>query len=142
MPTPTAAPEYLDGAYLAKNRTWHAEDSAWKARQIRQMLLRHNIEPRTVAEIGCGAGAILHNLARTMPRTQFTGYEVSPQAFALCQPSDHVHFALGEVREPVDCMLCIDVFEHVDDYLGFLRGLRGMAAATIFHIPLDMTVVG
>lgn len=142
MPKTTAASEYLDGTYLAKNETWHAEDSAWKARQIRQMLVRHDIEPRTVAEVGCGAGAILHHLSRMMPQTQFTGYEVSPQAFALCKPSERVHFALGEIRERVDCLLCIDVFEHVDDYLGFLRGLRGMAAATVFHIPLDMTVLG
>lgn len=142
MPTPTAAREYLDGAYLAKNQTWHAEDSAWKARQIEQILARHGIRPRTVAEVGCGAGAILHHLASVMPLAHFTGYEVSPQAFALCQSSERVQFSLGEVREPVDCLLCIDVFEHVEDYLGFIRGLRGKAEYTVFHIPIDLTVLG
>lgn len=138
----SAASEYLDGSYLAKNQTWHSEDSAWKASQIRQLLDRHRIEPRSVAEVGCGVGAILHHLAATMPLARFTGYEVSPQAFSLCRPSDRVHFMLGEPREQVDCLLCIDVFEHVEDYFGFLRGLRGKASVTVFHIPLDLTVLG
>src|SRR6266700_3207908 len=29
---------YLDGRYLIKNPTWHAEESAWKALQILRML--------------------------------------------------------------------------------------------------------
>ena len=39
-----------------------------------------------------------------------------------------------------DLLLVIDVFEHVDDYLGFLRKLRKYAKYKVFHIPLDMSV--
>jgi len=36
----------------------------------------------------------------------------------------------------------IDVFEHVDDSLGFLRKLNRSADQYIFHIPLDMHFQG
>jgi hypothetical protein len=38
-----------------------------------------------------------------------------------------------------DLLLCIDVFEHVEDYIGFLKKLRAKARVKIFHIPLDMS---
>ena len=34
----------------------------------------------------------------------------------------------------------IDVFEHIEDYLGFLKSCKPRAKNTIFHIPLDITV--
>jgi hypothetical protein len=36
--------------------------------------------------------------------------------------------------------MAIDVFEHVEDYFGFLRKLREKAEYKIFHIPLDLSV--
>jgi hypothetical protein len=36
--------------------------------------------------------------------------------------------------------LAIDVFEHVEDYFGFLRNLHKNGRYKIFHIPLDITV--
>jgi hypothetical protein len=35
-------------------------------------------------------------------------------------------------------LAAIDVFEHVPDYLGFLRQLRAKAGPKIFHIPLEL----
>ena len=37
-------------------------------------------------------------------------------------------------------MMAIDVFEHVEDYFGFLRDLKETAEHKIFHIPLDLSV--
>ena len=142
----TTSREYLDGEYLMKNQSWHAEDSPWKARQIHQILARHQRYPATVVEVGCGAGAILSHLAQLMPESQFAGYEVSPQAFALCQDrvADRVRFEqrdIADVETVADCLLCIDVFEHVEDYIGFLRRLKAKARYAVFHIPLDITVL-
>ena len=39
-----------------------------------------------------------------------------------------------------DLLLVIDVFEHVDDYIGFLRSVKDKAHFKIFHIPLDISV--
>ena len=138
---------YQTGEYARSNPTYHVEDSAWKARQILKMIAKHGLAPRTVCEVGCGAGEILKQLQPALPpETEFTGYEISPQAFALCKQRENQRLRFfqqdlvaGEVP-PYDLLLCIDVFEHVDDYLGFLRNLRSQARQKIFHVPLDLSV--
>jgi hypothetical protein len=40
-----------------------------------------------------------------------------------------------------DLVLLIDVFEHVEDYYGFLRELQKKSKYFVFHIPLDMFVL-
>ncbi len=136
---------YFDGAYLAHNPTWHAEHSATKARWIDEILRRNSLEPRTIAEIGCGSGEILVELRKRRPEAQFTGFEISPQAFAICSPKAERGLDFREddllqsPSERFDLMLAIDVFEHVPDYLGFLRALRGRAEYKLFHIPLDLS---
>jgi len=138
---------YQTGEYVAKNPTYHVEDSAWKAGQVLRLIEKHNLAPQTVCEVGCGAGEILKQLqSRLVADTRFVGYEISPQAFALCQEraNDHLQFFCEDLiaaeTQPFDLLLCLDVFEHVEDYFGFLRGLRGKAAHKIFHIPLDLSV--
>jgi cyclopropane fatty-acyl-phospholipid synthase-like methyltransferase len=138
---------YEDGTYLQKHPTWHEEDSLWKSQQIERMLKGNNINASTVCEIGCGAGEILSCLANSYnPSATYSGYEVSPQAFAICKPKERrgLHFFLSDllVEEDAsfDVVMAIDVFEHVDDYLGFLRKLRTKGKYKIFHIPLDLSV--
>ena len=42
---------------------------------------------------------------------------------------------------PFDLIMALDVFEHVEDYVGFLKQLRVKIEYKIFHIPLDMSVM-
>jgi len=141
-----AGERYFDGAYLAHNPTWHAEHSATKARWIDEILRRNGLEPRSVAEVGCGSGEILVELKKRRPGAAFTGFEISPQAFAICsqKQSPGLEFRLENLLDDQDAhfdlLLAIDVFEHVPDYLGFLKSLKGKAEHTIFHIPLDLSV--
>ena len=91
---------YANGTYLsATGGSWHLEDSPFKARWIMRMLLRHpQFRPRTVCDIGCGAGGILAALQGSMPgENEFTGYEVSPQAHTLSQQfaNARCRFVLG-----------------------------------------------
>ncbi|MCL4824531.1 MAG: methyltransferase domain-containing protein, partial [Anaerolineales bacterium] len=134
------------GEYLEKNPRWHAADSPWKAAQILKMIRRQNLNPATVCEVGCGAGEILNRLHAELPATDFFGYEVSPQAYEICsaKTKERLQFRLGDLLETearFDLLLCIDVFEHVPDYLSFLERLRGRASRFIFHIPLDLSAL-
>ncbi|MGH6671112.1 MAG: class I SAM-dependent methyltransferase [Xanthobacteraceae bacterium] len=137
---------YSDGAYLERNPSWHVEDSPWKARHIGRILRRNDIAPGTIAEVGCGAGEILVQLSKTFPKSDLSGFEISPQAFALCsrRESAHIHFHLKDLLEEnmayFDVLMAIDVFEHIDDYLGFLKKVRNKARFKVFHIPLDLSL--
>lgn len=141
---PTAI--YQDGTYLAHNQSWHAEDSPWKARQIEKLFARNDLNPLTVCEVGCGAGEILRQLSQNTRETQYFGYELSPQALELCRSreTDRIKFFGRSILEEdvrFDCLLCVDVFEHVEDYFGFIRGLREKAEYKVFHIPLDINAL-
>lgn len=140
---------YQTGEYLHSNRTWHVEDSPWKARQIRNILQRNGLKPKKVAEIGCGAGAILEELAGSedFRETDFYGYDVSPQAIELARPRStaRISFFNSDLLLPAnseffDALLVIDVFEHVPDYMGFLEKCRVKAEYKVYHIPLDIHV--
>ena len=76
---------YNNNEYLNVNTTWHAEDSFWKARQIKKILSNNNIEPKRVCEVGCGAGEILVSLEKTTEIKELHGYEVSSDAFEKCK---------------------------------------------------------
>lgn len=137
---------YTDGEYLAHNPTWHTEDSPWKADQILDILHRNQLTPKSVCEVGCGAGEILVQLKRQMPDDcQFCGYDISPQALALARSraDERLCFRLGEMTEQhdvnFDMILVVDLLEHLEDYFQFLRLLRPRAVHKVFHIPLDLS---
>ncbi len=138
---------YTQGAYLEHNPTWHIEDSPWKARHIIEILRRNKIRPRTVVEIGSGAGEILRQLQLSLDaEAQLVGYEVSPQAIALSQAraNQALRFVQGDFlsasTEYFDLVLMIDLIEHLEDYLGFLRAVRPRGEYKLLHIPLDLSV--
>jgi cyclopropane fatty-acyl-phospholipid synthase-like methyltransferase len=140
---------YIDGRYDALHPTWHAEDSAWKAQHVLAMMLHNGLQPAKVCEIGCGAGGILRSLQGELPANcDFVGYEISPQAYARCakHANKHLHFVLGDyfahAPQDTDVLLCMDVIEHVDDYLGFLKKIRGSARHKMFHVPMDLSAQG
>ena len=138
---------YKDGTYLANNPSWHEEDSPWKAKQITRMLRKHCIVPSRVAEIGCGAGEILNCLENEYgEEVAFSGFDISQQAYEICRTKqkENLQFFLKDlVKEEeltFDLVMAIDVFEHVEDYFGFLRKLKNRGTYKIFHIPLDLSV--
>jgi hypothetical protein len=137
---------YESGEYLKKNSTWHVEDSPWKANQIHNILSKNNIESKTICEVGCGAGEILKQLSNKLPYVNFYGYELSPQAYELCKTreSQKIQYKNKNIFDEnifFDTILCIDVLEHVEDYIGFLKALKTKADYKIFHIPIDITVL-
>jgi ubiquinone/menaquinone biosynthesis C-methylase UbiE len=138
---------YQDGQYLESNPTWHEEDSSWKSQQIARILNANNIRPSTVCEVGCGSGEILKCLSEELGNNViFSGYEISPQAYEICRTKEtqNVQFYLADILDEAestfDLVMAIDVFEHIEDYLGFLRQLRRKGTFQVFHIPLDLSI--
>jgi hypothetical protein len=136
-------------AYLQNNPGWHVEDSPWKAEQIKKMIDRNGLSPRRVVEIGCGAGEILNQLQNFLPdkTIEFFGYEIAPDAMNLnrqiVKPGLSFYYEdLLEKNEFFDLLLMIDVFEHVEDYYGFIKKSSSKATYKIYHIPLDISVFG
>ena len=137
---------YRDNTYLEANPDWHEGDADWKAGKVAELLERNSVRPSTIADVGCGTGGVLRALAADGVGSAWTGWDISPQAheIAVANASGGVDFRLGDISETderFDLVMALDVFEHVDDYLGFLRNLAGRSTHTVFHIPLDMTAL-
>lgn len=139
---------YTDGEYSRLHPDWHREHSPWKAARITELLARNRLVPGSVAEIGCGAGEILASLQKTLPPTcHFAGYDIAPAAIDMARPLENarLRFVLGDMialaPPPCDLLLTIDVVEHIEDYLGFLKVIRPRAVQHIFHLPLDLSLV-
>jgi hypothetical protein len=83
-----------------------------------------------------------------IPGARLVGYDVAAAAIqcARSSESERLSFECGDLLalplsgDRFDLLLAIDVVEHVEDYLGFLRRLRERANAFVFHIPLDLSV--
>lgn len=139
---------YSNGRYLRSNPHWHAEDAPIKAGWIDAILQRNAVVPRRIVDEGCGSGDILVQLAKLYPAARLEGYDISPQAHLIAAPKtgDRLAFHLGRYApakgEEADLLMAIDVIEHVEDYLGFVREAKRKAVLKLFHIPLDLSVQG
>ncbi len=136
---------YESDVYAEKNPTWHEEDSPWKAAHIERMIKKNRIPSSRICEIGCGTGEILLNLEKVFPSAMLSGFEISPQAFKRAEAKEtaRTHFylkdLLAETGLQFDVLLVIDVIEHVEDYVSFLKKLKSFGKYKIFHIPLDLS---
>jgi cyclopropane fatty-acyl-phospholipid synthase-like methyltransferase len=135
---------YQSGEYLRKNPSWHAEDAGWKFSHVMQLMQRNGLEPKSVVEVGTGAGEVLRLLAEKFPDARLTGFDISPDAIRLAssRSTERLSFHHGNPfgRSGYDLAIALDVFEHVEDYLGFLREMTRLAPYQIYNIPLDLSV--
>ncbi|HLZ58529.1 MAG TPA: class I SAM-dependent methyltransferase [Ktedonosporobacter sp.] len=138
---------YVSGDYLKKNPIWHVDESPWKATEILRIMARNRLAPKTICEVGCGAGEILRRLQASLDgECVFSGYDISPQAIELAKEreNDRLHFQLGDVTQEqnafFDLILVMDVLEHMEDYFTFLRTIREKSRYKIFHLPMDISI--
>lgn len=138
---------YSDGKYLGNNRTWHTEDSPYKASFVIDLIKKNHIPFDTCADIGCGAGLVTEILAEKYNEATFVGYELSSDAQSFWKERknrtnlSYSSENLLESDKSADLVVCLDIFEHIEDYFGFLRALRTKGDKFIFNVPLDMNVM-
>jgi ubiquinone/menaquinone biosynthesis C-methylase UbiE len=140
---------YSGDEYLAANPTWGEEDSVWKGRRVHELWMNAGLAvPKTVAEIGCGVGGILATLQKNFPDTvTYSGFDIAPAAIEMAQrhAGKQLSFHCEDLTKSdrrFDALLCIDVFEHVEDPFEFLRTIRRLAPLCVFNIPLEMHIAG
>lgn len=141
---------YSGNEYLEDHPDWHDSDAAWKAGHVAELITRNGLSPKTLADVGCGAGGALKSLAKLFPGIErLDGYDIAPRAIDLARSGRFDERLTFQVQEfaassgpSYDILLALDVIEHVEDYFGFLRKIRPRARHAIFHIPLDMHAAG
>jgi SAM-dependent methyltransferase len=137
---------HVNGSYFQKHPTWHTEYSSWKAEKIYHFLQRNNLHPKRIGEVGCGAGEVLKQLQLKMePDVRFWGWDIAPPAIEMARTreNERLKFALADVgaieTPPLDLLLALEVVDHVENYLGFMRMLKSRAALKLFSFSLDIS---
>lgn len=142
--SPIAA-RYLSTEYLRHNPSWDSEDSPWKAGKVRELLEAHGLAPRSIVDVGCGAGIVLTELRRSYPSARISGYDIAPDAerFWEAARASGIELTVGDFTAastpPSDLLLALDVLEHLQDPFAFLESIRGRAGHYVFHFPLDLS---
>ncbi len=106
------------------------EDSHWWF--VGKRLLLHAIADRftgggRLLDLGCGTGGILNDWAR---ENRCYGVDRSRLAVEICRKRGLDGIAQGDLTAPplapgqFDLVFALDVIEHLDDDVGFLRGAR------------------
>lgn len=132
--------------YLQKNQSYHTEDSSYKANNIIKILKKNNILFKDVVEVGCGAGQVLNCISEHFGKgVQFKGYDISKDGIQYAKQNSRsdIEFFNDDflkLESKHELLLLIDVFEHVENYLGFLRDLQARSDFFVFHIPLDISI--
>lgn len=145
----TADARYRDGRYWEQNPGMHEEDSDYKVGVAGELIASKLEMPGTVIDIGCGSGLTSYLLARKFGALVH-GVDISPVSIEHARKTyrhDGLRYTNAdvnseEIRSQIyDLGVMFDVFEHVEDYLGFLRACRPLARNWCFNIPLDMNAV-
>jgi 2-polyprenyl-3-methyl-5-hydroxy-6-metoxy-1,4-benzoquinol methylase len=106
---------YQSGIYLQNNKTWHTEDSPYKAAFVIEIIEKNKIDFENCADIGCGAGLVLELLAKQYPNKALAGFEPSPDAQHLISQRaklENLRFYeknFFESDETFDLVTCLDV---------------------------------
>ena len=139
---------YTSDAYIKNNPDWHVDAAPWKASSVLEMIKRNHLDPRSVGEVGCGAGEILRIMQQQLSKEcSFVGYDIAPQAIELAKTRENakLHFKLADFEQErdasFDLLLIVDVLEHFEDCFHFLRTIKTRSDYKLFQIPLDIFVL-
>lgn len=139
---------YKSGNYLKNNPTWDLEDSKWKSIQILNLLNKVNLKPKTIVEVGCGAGHVLSYLNKSLNNIELYGFDIAPDASKFWKKIKDRRikffledFLLNKEIKKYDLLIMLDVIEHLPNPFEFLSSINKRADHYIFHIPLDLSAL-
>lgn len=138
---------YESGDYLASNPTWDLEDSPWKASKVLSILKKHNIKPKTICEIGCGAGGVLGAIQDELTHTKLTGFDIAQDAEKFWKElrDSGIDLNVGDFfklsNKSYEAVLLLDVLEHVANPHQFLMDIKHRAEYLVIHFPLDLSAL-
>jgi|TARA_B110000908_G_C10264649_1_gene462494 hypothetical protein len=138
---------YTESDYLDQNPGWDMEDSPWKASKVVALLRKHNIEPKTICEVGCGAGGVLGAIQSEFTKTKLTGFDIAPDAERFWDNLRGVGIDLhvGDFftlnSRNYETVLLLDVLEHVANPHQFLIDIKQHTELLVVHFPLDLSAL-
>lgn len=125
--------------YGARHPHWHAADAEAKAKAVVRLVRQSGSTPRSVLDVGCGPGFVMDALAARWPGAELVGVEPSP--IPAGRPDIHQGTLEDHPELRAELVCALDVMEHTEDDVAFLRSLSQRGSWVILRIPLDISLV-
>jgi methyltransferase family protein len=138
---------YMESDYIEHNPNWDMEDSPWKANKVVTLLRKHDVEPKTICEVGCGAGGVLGAIKSEFKNTKLTGFDIAPDAekFWGNLRDAGIDLYVGDFfslnSQNYEAILLLDVLEHVANPHQFLIDIKPQTDFLVVHFPLDLSAL-
>jgi SAM-dependent methyltransferase len=142
--------DFFDQIYqkeLQLEAEWLSRTATHKVKSISILLRGAGICPNSLAEIGCGTGAVIRECKRAGLANRFTAIDFSPTALAYLNDSDptiatsRADITSDDFRleDPVDVIVCSHVVEHLEEPDAFLTALHDRInfRFAILEVPLE-----
>ena len=144
---------FYDSAYARggeRHARWRELGARGKADHVEELVRRAGLEAGSVAEVGCGDGALLAELARRGLGRSLTGFEISDAALELARgraiPGARLEGFDGRTLPAgageFDLGVLSHVLEHVPEPVALLRETARVARAVIVEVPLERNLSG
>ncbi len=143
-------------------RSWFASAYVWLfgipeiGFQVRGMYFRQALRslgafsPKTILDIGSGIGCYSFFMAKKYPNAKIVGWEIDRSKLAFAREvqkefgATNTKFVFGDIvkshegRNIYDCMIIIDVLEHIHEYKRVLKNMHHLLKAKAYvyiHVP-------
>lgn len=99
-------------------------DSQHNRQEIIDWVILHDAEIASILDFGGGIGSLARSLAKASETLPISVYEPTPHAIALerIKQHDNVQY-VSSLNQQYDCIICLDVMEHLTDPLQTLADL-------------------
>lgn len=148
-------------AWSNKPQEMIAQDIASAMRKSRKIINgleknKKNTEIKTVLDFGCGYGCVLANIAKYLGADKAFGFDFSQAAISFAQTNytnnglkfyklpdleieNSLEFIKGQLgsTEKLDCVLLIDLLEHIPDCSSLIEKLAKISKYFIIKLPIE-----
>lgn len=148
MSSQIGTPEWNDEMYAKHATPYKGIAGAIEKERLRRILgkIKDRNSPKTLMEVGCEAGNLLHFLEQELSGFTLIGVDISQSALTIAREkvSDKVRCIYHDITQhsplehpPLDYLICSETLEHIPEVE---RAIEGLWALTHPHTTIIITV--
>lgn len=130
--------------YLDKNPDMHIGDSTMKVKQINRVI-PSSLKIESLLDVACGAGLITIEMTKKIKPKYAAGIDISEAMINKAKIIDQNNLVIWKVvdlfkykpKRKFDLVTCIDILEHINDDLGFLKKIATLGKYFVIKTPLE-----
>jgi len=130
--------------YINKNPNMHLEDSLLKLGQI-SLVIPSSLKVKSLLDVACGAGLITLKMVEKLKSKDNVGIDISRAMINKAKELDKDGVVIWKVtdvfkynaKNKFDLVICVDILEHVEHDLKFLKKVGQLGRYVVIKTPLE-----